>query len=112
MVKNAGPHPAALGYAYDVETAVTLSMSCLVQTKALVLSDAFNALFLCVSHGGAQLIFEDLFEHRFIRPQYGCAQPNPDRTGTLSFVEPILLQLPRDEYPAHVLRTDSQGCIC
>jgi hypothetical protein len=32
---------------------VTLSVSCLVQTKALALSDVFDALFLCVSHGGA-----------------------------------------------------------
>jgi hypothetical protein len=32
---------------------VTLSVSYLVQTKALALSDVFDALFLCVSHGGA-----------------------------------------------------------
>ena len=83
MVKNAGTHPTALGQVYDVETAVTLSVSCLVHTKALVLSDAFDALFLRVSHGAHLLIFEGLFEHRFIRPQYVCAQPNRDRTGAL-----------------------------
>ena len=83
MVMNAGTHPAALGQVNDVETTVTLSVSCLVQTKALMLSDAFDALFLCVSHGSHLLIFEDLFEHRFIRPQYVGAQPNRDRTGAL-----------------------------
>ena len=53
VVKNAGTHPASLGQVHDVEAAVTLSVSCLVQTKALALSDVFDALFLCVSHGGA-----------------------------------------------------------
>ena len=52
MVKNAGAHPASLGQIHDVEAAVTLSVSCLVQTKTLALSDVFDALFLCVSHGG------------------------------------------------------------
>src|SRR5450759_5564846 len=52
VVKNAGTHPAALGQVHDVETAVTLSVSCLVQTKPLALSNAFDVLFLCVSHGG------------------------------------------------------------
>jgi hypothetical protein len=46
MVKNAGTHPASLGQVDDVEAAVTLSVSCLVQTKALALSDVFDALFL------------------------------------------------------------------
>ena len=46
VVKNAGTHPASLGQVHDVETAVTLSVSCLVQTKALALSDVFDALFL------------------------------------------------------------------
>jgi hypothetical protein len=53
VVKNAGTHPTSLGEIYDVEAAVTLSVSYLVQTKALALSDVFDALFLCVSHGGA-----------------------------------------------------------
>ena len=48
-------HPASLGQVHDVETAVTFSVSCLVQTKALALSDAFDALFLCVSHGAPLL---------------------------------------------------------
>ncbi len=48
MIGNAGTHPAALGQGHDVEAAVTLSVSSLVQTKALALSDAFNELFLCV----------------------------------------------------------------
>ena len=58
MVMNAGTHPAALGQVNDVETTVTLSVSCLVQTKALMLSDAFDALFLCVSHGAHLLILK------------------------------------------------------
>ena len=53
VVKNAGTHPTSLGEIYDVEATVTLSVSYLVQTKALALSDVFDALFLCVSHGGA-----------------------------------------------------------
>jgi len=53
VVQNAGTHPTSLGEIYDVEAAVTLSVSYLVQTKALALSDVFDALFLCVSHGGA-----------------------------------------------------------
>jgi hypothetical protein len=32
---------------------MTLSVPCLFQTKALLLSDAIDALFLCVSHGVA-----------------------------------------------------------
>jgi hypothetical protein len=52
VVKNARAHPASLGQIHDVEAAVTLSVSCLVQTKTLALSDVFDALFLCVSHGG------------------------------------------------------------
>ena len=35
MVKNAGTHPSALSQVHDVETAVTFSVSCLFQTKAL-----------------------------------------------------------------------------
>ena len=52
VVKNAGTHPAALGQVHDVKTAVTLSMSCLVQTKALALCDPIEVLFLCVSRVG------------------------------------------------------------
>jgi ATP-dependent exoDNAse (exonuclease V) beta subunit len=33
------------------------------------------------------LIFEDLFEHRFIRPQCVCAQPNRDRTDVPEEIE-------------------------
>jgi hypothetical protein len=52
VVGNAGAHPPALSYVHDVETAVTLSVSSLFQTKAFELSDAIDVLFLCVSHGG------------------------------------------------------------
>ena len=55
VVKNAGTHPASLAQVHDVEAAVTLSVSCLVQTKALALSDAFDALFLCVCYGAPLL---------------------------------------------------------
>ncbi len=48
VVKNAGAHPASLGQVHDVEAAMTLSVSCLVQTKPLALSDVFDAVFLCV----------------------------------------------------------------
>jgi hypothetical protein len=53
VVKNAGTHPLALGQAHDVETAVTLPASYLVETKAIALSNAIDALFLCVGHGVA-----------------------------------------------------------
>lgn len=61
VVKNVGTHPASLGHIYDVETAVTLSVSRLVQTKALALSNAFDVLFLCVSHGGAPIELYGLY---------------------------------------------------
>jgi hypothetical protein len=53
VVGNTGTHPPALSYVHDVETAVTLSVASLFQTKAFELSDAIDALFLCVSHRGA-----------------------------------------------------------
>jgi len=59
MVENVGTHPAPLGHIYNVETAVTLSVSCLVQTKALALGNSFDVLFLCVSHEAPLLICTD-----------------------------------------------------
>ncbi len=59
MVKNAGTHPASLGQVDDVEAAVTLSVSCFVQTKALALSDRFDALFLRVGQRAPLLSYMD-----------------------------------------------------
>jgi hypothetical protein len=53
VVKNSGPHPSALSEVDDVETAVTLSVPCPLQTKAFQLSDAIDPLFLCVRYAVA-----------------------------------------------------------
>jgi hypothetical protein len=53
VVGDVGTHPSSLSHVDDAEAAVALSVPCLFQTKALLLSDAIDALFLCVSHGFA-----------------------------------------------------------
>jgi hypothetical protein len=59
MVRDAGTHPCTLGYVYDVETAVTLSVSCLLQMEALALGDAIDAFLVCVAHGVAPVESRD-----------------------------------------------------
>src|SRR6202047_4474415 len=53
VIKNVGTYPSAFSHVHDVEAAMPLSVSCLFQTKAIELSDAIDALFLCVSHAVA-----------------------------------------------------------
>jgi hypothetical protein len=76
MVQNAGPHPFAFRQAHDGETAVTLSVARLFQTKALLLGDAIDAPFLWVGHGIAPIEPEGLYDRcravgRFSRPVAG-----------------------------------------
>jgi hypothetical protein len=61
VVWHVGTHPPAVSQVHDIETAVTLSVSCLFQTEALLLGDAIDALFLCVSHGGAPVEPDGLY---------------------------------------------------
>ena len=53
VVGDAGTHPCALDRIHDVETAVPLSVSRLLQTKTIALSDATDAFLVCVAHGAA-----------------------------------------------------------
>jgi hypothetical protein len=55
VVNDAGTHPCALDQIHDVEPALTLSVSCLLQTKTLALSDAIDALLMHHNDGRSSL---------------------------------------------------------
>jgi hypothetical protein len=62
VVGNVGAHPSSLTHVHDVEAAMTFSVTSLFQTKALVLGDAIDALFLCISHGVAPVEPDGLYD--------------------------------------------------
>ena len=62
MGADVGTHPSSLSHVHDVEPTVTLAVSCLFQTKALVRRDAIEALFLCLSHGVAPVEPDELYD--------------------------------------------------